>query len=72
MSTKELAYTLIDSMTEAQLQALVNFIKSFSLGLDETPNAETIAVINDVNNGKNLIGPFSSVEELMEDLNADD
>ncbi len=33
------------------------------------PNAETVAAIEDARNGKNLSGPFHSVEELMEDLN---
>lgn len=35
-----------------------------------TPNRETIAAIDDVNNGRNLSKPFHSVSELMEDLNA--
>ena len=36
------------------------------------PNAETIAAIEDVNNRRNMRGPFNSVQALMEDLNADD
>lgn len=38
----------------------------------DVPNAETLAAIRDVRDGKNLIGPFSNVEELMEALDADD
>ncbi len=38
----------------------------------ERPNAETIAAIEDIKNGRNLIGPFDSVEEMMEALNAED
>ncbi|MBQ8132917.1 MAG: type II toxin-antitoxin system RelB/DinJ family antitoxin [Clostridia bacterium] len=38
----------------------------------EIPNAETMAALEDVKNKRNLHGPFSSVEELMEDLNAAD
>ncbi len=34
------------------------------------PNAETVAAIEDVLKRKNLVGPFNSVDELMEDLNA--
>lgn len=34
------------------------------------PNAETVAALEDVLNRKNLIGPFNSVDELLEDLNA--
>ena len=36
------------------------------------PNAETIQAINDAMEGKNLYGPFNSVEEMMEALDADD
>lgn len=37
-----------------------------------TPNNETLQAMHDVNEGKNLVGPFSSVKELMDSLNADD
>lgn len=36
-----------------------------------TPNEETASVIDDVKNGRNLSPAFSSVEKLMEDLNAE-
>lgn len=35
-----------------------------------TPNQETLAAIDDVNNERNLSRTFHSVAELMEDLNA--
>ena len=34
------------------------------------PNAETIAAMEDVKNGRNLHGPFDSIDKLPEDLNA--
>ncbi len=37
-----------------------------------TPNAETLAAIKDVNKRRNMHGPFGSVQALMEDLDADD
>ncbi|MDL2218361.1 type II toxin-antitoxin system RelB/DinJ family antitoxin [Christensenellaceae bacterium OttesenSCG-928-M15] len=43
----------------------------FPVALD-TPNAETLAAIEDVNKRRNMRGPFGSVQALMEDLNADD
>ena len=43
----------------------------FSISMD-IPNADTIRAIDDVRNGRNLSRSFSSVEELMEDLNAED
>jgi DNA-damage-inducible protein J len=36
----------------------------------ETPNAETLAAIDDVNNSRGMSRTFDSVSELMEDLNA--
>lgn len=41
----------------------------FELSLN-SPNSETIAAIDDVDNGRNLSRSFHSVSELMEDLNA--
>lgn len=41
----------------------------FEIALD-IPNQETLAAIDDVNQGRNLSRSFSSVSELMEDLNA--
>lgn len=43
----------------------------FEIGA-EIPNAETKRAIDDAINGIGLSKPFSSVEELMEDLYADD
>ena len=37
---------------------------------ERVPNAETIAAIEDVENNKNMHGPYDSIEELMEDLEA--
>jgi DNA-damage-inducible protein J len=42
----------------------------FDLRLD-TPNEETRAAIDDVNNNRNMSKTFDSVEALMEDLNAE-
>ena len=39
---------------------------------EEVPNQETLKAIENVSNGIGLIRPFTSVRELMEDLNADD
>lgn len=41
----------------------------FEISLD-VPNSETLAAIDDVNNGRNLSKTFHSVKDLMEDLNA--
>ena len=38
----------------------------------DVPNAETLEAIEDVHEGRNLVGPFYTVEELLKYLNADD
>lgn len=38
----------------------------------DIPNADTIRAIDDVRHGRNVSRSFSSVEELMEDLKAED
>ena len=38
----------------------------------DRPNPETLAVMDDVKNGRNIQGTFDTVEELMEVLNAED
>lgn len=38
----------------------------------EVPNAETIKAMQDIEKGIGLSRPFTSVSDLMEDLNADD
>ena len=59
----------IDAMNETQMQGLLLFIRGC---YNNELNARTLSVIEDVENGVNLKGPFSSVKELMEDLNAED
>jgi DNA-damage-inducible protein J len=41
----------------------------FEIGLDR-PNAETMEAVDDVNNGRNLSGPYRSRRELREALDA--
>lgn len=36
-----------------------------------TPNKKTLSAMKDVTEGKNTVGPFNSVAELMDSLNAD-
>lgn len=76
---KKSAETLFEEIGMNMSTAINIFLKQavrengipFQLKL-ETPNIETIKAIEDVENGRNLKGPFNSVAELMEDLNAED
>lgn len=71
MSTRELAYSIIDRLTDEQLEGFVLMFKD-TVSDEDVPNAETRAVLDDVMNGRNMSRTFTSVKELMEDLNAED
>ena len=71
MSTREYVNHILDGLSEEQLQGLAMLLNGFSNSSD-IPNNETLTVMNDVNNNKNLSREIHSVAELMEDLNADD
>lgn len=71
MSTRELAYSIVDRLTDEQLEGFVLMFKD-TLSDEDVPNAETRAVLDDVMNGRNMSRTFTSVKELMEDLNAED
>ena len=69
MSTREMAYEIINNMDEEQLE---KFIEFFNIMFREIPNKETIEAIeeaermlNDPNTRK-----FASVDELFEELNS--
>ena len=76
---KEQAQALCDSLG-LSLSAAVNvFLRQavreqaipFRIG-EPLPNAETLRAIEEARNGIGLSRGFSSVQDLMEDLNADD
>lgn len=74
---KQQAETLFDDLGLNMSTAMNVFLRQavlhrgipFDISLN-IPNSETIAAINDVNNNRNISKTFSSVSELMEDLNA--
>ena len=57
MSTKELAHSMIDNLTEEQLNALIVILQGLQ---KEEPNEETKKVLDEAKEGKNLVGPFDS------------
>lgn len=70
MSTKELAYSLIDRLDEKQLDALVVILEGMSGGY-EKPNAETVEALNEVKDMKqhpeNYKG-YDDVDEMFKEL----
>ena len=68
MSNREQVHQIIDTMPEYKITGLLAFLRTF----EDIPNDETREAIEDVRNRRNLIGPFDTVDDLMEALNAED
>lgn len=74
---KKQAETLFSELGLSMSAAITVFMKQavYEHGIPfevrrEVPNAETLEAINDIESGRNIIGPFNSVDEFWEDLNA--
>lgn len=67
MSTRELACSIFDRLTDEQLEDFVLLFKDIVCD-EDVPNAETRAVLDDVMNGRNLSKAYTDIDELMRDL----
>ena len=63
------AVRLMELLPPADQELACAFLRRMAFPL---LNAETIQAIEDAQNGVNMIGPFDTVDELMEALNAPD
>lgn len=69
MSNRELAKSLIDQIPESKLYYIVAYLQGAAIP-DETPNAETIAAIEELENGGGTVFAGSTEDifkQLMED-----
>ena len=72
MSTREKIYSMLDYVPEYKLGYVLAYVQGIAADEEDMPNAETVQAIEDVRNRRNLIGPFDTVDSLMEALNAED
>lgn len=69
MSNRELAKNLIDQIPESRMYYVISYLQGAAVP-DETPNAETIASIEELENGGGTIFTGSTEDlfaELMEE-----
>lgn len=74
MSTKELACSMIDNLTEEQLNALMVILKSWE-AVNDIPNEETIESMQemeDIISGKIPAKRYETVHEMVEDIMRED
>lgn len=67
----DVGMTMTTAFTVFAKKAVREYRIPFEIGV-EVPNADTKKAIEDARKGIGMSKAFSSVEELMEDLNADD
>lgn len=68
---KDMGLSMSTAITLFARKTVRDYRLPFIIGAD-LPNAETRQAIRDVREGKGLSRGFSSVKDLMEDLDADD
>ncbi|MGP1532944.1 MAG: hypothetical protein ACTTJF_02625 [Campylobacter sp.] len=54
------------------LKGLMSLDRSVRIYEENEPNETTLQTIKDTEEGKNLVGPFNGVEDVMKALNAED
>ena len=71
---------IIEQQAAAANQSIENFLKNAIIGIihenshstEHIPNATTMAAIEAAERGEDMHGPYNTVDELMEALNAED
>ena len=71
MSSKDQVFQIVDSMPEYKVDVLLDFLRVFMGGQEDVPNAETIAAIQELENGGGEVWT-GSTEDLFAMLDAED
>lgn len=71
MSSRDQVFQIVDSMPEYKVDVLLDFLRVFMGGQEDIPNAETIAAIQELENGGGEIWT-GSTEDLFAMLDAED
>ena len=69
MSTKELALNIFNHLSEEQLRGFIAMFGEY-YDLGEYFNDETKEAMKSAYNDEDIVGPFDSIADLMEALNA--
>ena len=70
MSTREIAYSIIDRLSDEQITAFITLFRNASM-LDEVPNDETLEALAEVEEMKKNPDKFkgyTDVDEMMKEL----
>lgn len=68
-NVRSVLHNRIDSLSDLEILRVIEFIDTWENAHE--PNEETIAVIRDIEAGKNLSKSYTDVKEMMKDMLAD-
>lgn len=68
MSDRERMYQLLDTVPDSKISYIIGYIQGLTVHEHDTPNAETIAAINELENGGGEC--FNTLDELWASLEA--
>ena len=71
MSSRDQVFQIVDAMPEYKVDVLLDFLRVFMGGQEDIPNAETIAAIQELENGGGEVWT-GSTEDLFAMLDAED
>ena len=67
---REELVNIVRNLPDDKVKVVLGFMRDFDDD-DHMPNAETIKVLKDSEAGRNLLGPYHSVEEMIRDFGID-
>lgn len=68
MSDREKMYQLLDTVPDSKISYIIGYIQGLTVNEHDNPNAETIAAINELENGGGEC--FNTLDELWASLEA--
>ena len=71
MSSRDQVIQIVDAMPDYQVDGLLDFLRLFIGGKEDVPNAETVAAIQELENGGGEVWT-GSTEDLFAMLDAED
>lgn len=69
MSEREQAIKLIENTPDYKIGYVIAYLQGLN-AMPEEPNETTYAAMQNAQDGEDMFGPFDSVSDLMEALNA--
>ena len=71
MTSREVLHRNIDTMPDSQIPLAIEFFDSLK-AKDRKPSTKLLRTVEDIEAGRNLVGPFRNMEDFKASLLSDD